>query len=159
MMIATAYQMKLDYLENVAIKFRGAHCLIWPFENYGSYAVLMYSGGRRNNAKEYAHRYVCQRTRGPAPARHEVAHSCGNSACLNPRHLRWDTRVGNEVDKKLHGTANRGSRHGQSKLTEQDVIYIRALKGDVSQKELARYFNVKQPMISRIQASKSWSHV
>lgn len=45
-------------------------------------------------------RWICEMYQGPPPSRaHEAGHTCPGSEredCVNPRHLRWMTRVENE---------------------------------------------------------------
>jgi DNA-binding transcriptional regulator YiaG len=89
----------------------------------------------------------------------DAAHSCGkgHEGCVNPAHLRWDTRSGNFSDKLAHGTDNRGEKSPVSKLTESDVIKIREMRGTVSQSQLAKMFNIDQSNVSKIQSGHSWS--
>jgi hypothetical protein len=61
--------------------------------------LRMICGVKSNNKSvvEYAHRLVCFAFNGPPhPASHKVvSHLCNNPTCLNPRHMQWDTIVGN----------------------------------------------------------------
>lgn len=47
---------------------------------------------------EYAHRLLCALYHGPPPQGTEVSHICGNTACLNPHHMRWATHKHNAAD-------------------------------------------------------------
>lgn len=48
---------------------------------------------------EYAHRLVCLLFHGPpTPQQPQVSHTCHNSMCLNPRHLKWTDAKGNKHD-------------------------------------------------------------
>lgn len=51
----------------------------------------------------------------------------------------------------------KGSNNGMAKLTEKDVIKIRASKK--STKELMKQYNVSQMTILNIRNGKSWRHV
>lgn len=59
-----------------------------------------------NGTYEYAHRVVCWAFNGPPPSyvlngvehHMEVCHTCHNSNCLNPRHLKWGTGAQNAFD-------------------------------------------------------------
>jgi hypothetical protein len=90
-------------------------CLIWPFALAGDgYPIIR--GPRPKKETIYVSRLICEKVYGPPPTdEHEVAHSCGKSSCLNKRHLRWATHSENELDKRMHGTDNRGDNHYQSK--------------------------------------------
>jgi hypothetical protein len=114
------------------------------------------------------HRRVCLETHGPAPAdKPQAAHSCGNRPCCNKRHVRWASQSDNEQDKLEHGTYFRGFRgtnkRGESnataKLTEDDIIEIRALAGSASRRQIADQFGVTPENISSIVLRKTWRHV
>lgn len=62
--------------------------------------------------------------------------------------------------KRLVTPDNHGESNGQSKVTTDDVIEIRALsKSGISQKELAEKFNLSRANISRIIRRERWNHV
>lgn len=143
------------FIDTVVIPFAGDDCLKWPFhtrpDGRGEYKV--------DGCKQLAHRVVCEIAHGQAPTpQHHAAHCCGNGhlGCVNPRHLRWATKSENEKDRALHGTSNRGERHGQSKLSEADIIEIRENAGVVTQESLAARFGVSRRNIGRIQHRQRW---
>lgn len=137
---------------------RGGDCLIWPFARHpnGHAHISLYHGTSR------ACRIMCEEAHGPPPSEiHQAAHSCGNDhlGCIHPEHLRWATPVENAADKIEHGTLVFGSNHYASKLTEDDVREIRALRGKVRGDELARKYDVFPSCISKIQNGQRWKHV
>jgi hypothetical protein len=79
-------------------------CIPWPFsrDDYG------YGKMNRDGKSIGVHRYVCEKANGPRPADYDACHSCGNGheGCVNPKHLRWGTRLDNVRDMIEHGTAN-----------------------------------------------------
>ena len=100
---------------------------------------------------------ICEIAHGPPPSsRHQAAHSCGRgyAACVNPNHLHWATPRENELEKVKHQTSNRGTRHGLSKLSEADVVVIRA--ESASHRELARRFGVSEASIRRVRSGETW---
>ncbi|MDX1117059.1 hypothetical protein GOL29_03285 [Sinorhizobium medicae] len=141
------------FYRNVVIKHESNDCLIWPYSKAGSgYGFVVLEGNRF-----YVHRLVCEMANGLAPTpKHQAAHACGNSSCVNPSHLSWKTRKENEADKLIHGTHHRGSNCPTAKLSEADVLEIRRLKGVKPGIELARDFNVSRSTISHIHTGKSW---
>jgi hypothetical protein len=147
------------YLRDKVLRFNGPDCLLWP------YARLPSGQGVVTISKKLtiAHRYVCEALHGPAPtSKHEVAHLCGNGhlGCVNPRHLRWATHTENMADQLMHGTRNRGSRNGQSKLVEGDIPVIRSLlRQGKTITEIGAQFDVSRGTIWQIAKGNSWAWV
>lgn len=137
------------------VSYEDDNCLIWPFGRAANgYGQLGFEG-----RASFAHRAMCCLSHGPPPTpKHHAAHSCGRGklGCVNPKHISWKTAVENEADKIAHGTIVRGNRHAASKLSEADVLAIRASVG-VWQKDLAQQFGVNQVTISKILARKVWA--
>jgi hypothetical protein len=131
-------------------------CRIWPYainsEGYGHFKV----GG----ADVGVHRLACERWNGPCPPRHQAAHSCNNRACWAGEHLRWATPAENLADRNGAGTAPRGSRNVNAKLSEADVRSIRAAhaRGDRTQ-DLSTRYGVHRQTIYRIVTYKGWAHL
>lgn len=125
------------------LSFDGDECLIWPFstDTYG-YGILKLSSQSTS-----ASRYTCILAHGEPPSeRHQAGHSCGKGhlGCVNQKHLRWVTPLENQADKILHGTAN-------NKITDEEVLEIRSLRGSASIRALGERFNVHHTTISQIQ--------
>lgn len=137
--------------------YDGDSCLIWPFKSVDGYGYGHFRPPIFGETK--AHRAMCAMRLGPPPSPdHEAAHSCGNGhlSCVNPKHIRWALRTENQADRIVHGTSNRGSRHGLSVLTEQQVRDIRRMQTEKSQSQLAKMFGISQPLVSAIVNRKRW---
>lgn len=76
-------------------------CIRWP---YPSVHAKGYGKVRRNGIQRLASVVVCEMAHGPRPAGLVCCHSCNNAACVNPRHLRWDTYKSNNDDRLGNGT-------------------------------------------------------
>ena len=81
-------------------------CIEWPFyvmpNGYGS---LHY--GDRNR---YAHHVsMIVAGMGDRPDGLEACHSCHNRACVNPRHLRWDTHAANLAESVEYRRVSKGT--------------------------------------------------
>jgi hypothetical protein len=144
------------FLAEVVLPYQGDDCLAWPFaktkEGYGLVHV-----GKDNRLVS---RIACEDEHGPSPTnKHEAAHSCGNGhlGCVTRKHLRWATRAENRQDMIDHGRSTRGTKCAQSKLTESQVIEIRALRGTSAQRDIASRFGVDPSTISRIRTGDTWS--
>jgi hypothetical protein len=95
-----------DFLHDVAVKYAGDDCLVWPFyrtpQGYGKIGF----GTRLFNV----HRIVCRLAHGePTASKPNALHSCGNGhlGCCNPRHLYWGTQKENMADAMRHGRMKR----------------------------------------------------
>lgn len=131
------------------IGYTGDDCLKWPFSTVDGYGNFGHLGQHC-----YAHRTMCELVNGPAPSpSHEAAHSCGNGneGCVNPRHLSWKTKTGNQLDRVAHGNFKK-----RTKLNETQAAEIRALKGKMPQREIARLYGISRPNVSLIHTGNSW---
>ena len=89
---------------------------------------------------------------------HLVLHSCDNPLCCNPDHLRLGTHQDNMDDKVSRGRQALGNHNGRAKLTEQDVLDIRAISG-MTQRAIAKRYGVGTTAISMIINRKRWTHI
>lgn len=94
----------------------------------------------------------------PPTPEHVAAHGDGNPAHDVLANLRWATKSENQLDRREHGTDNRGQKHPLAKLTEADVAEIHAAKS-VSISDLARRFGVRNSTVSRILCGVRWPHM
>lgn len=134
----------------------GAECLIWPFTRLADgYGTLGYKGDLRR-----AHVMMCEIANGPAPTpEHEAAHNCGNGhiGCCHPKHLEWKTRSANQRDRYKN---ERKSRKGtpRTRLTPEQVVEIRQLRGIETQQSLADRFGVSRTNIIMVQNGETWNN-
>lgn len=105
------------------------------------------------------HRLVLEAFIGPCPDGLEAAHLNGNRSDNVLPNLVWTTRKENHSHKVAHGTQPFGEDNAQSKLTAEQVLEIRRLRGQVKGRELAARFCVSESNVSVIQLGKSWTHL
>lgn len=145
------------WLEAVALAESDA-CVEWPFGT----TQKGYGYVRIGASRMHAHRYVCLIAHGvqPSSAHTDVAHSCGNRKCCNPKHLRHATSLENSADAVSHGTVPRGDNHPIAKLREADIPHIRrAMREGVSLSAVARQYGVSHKTISFIRDGVTWGWV
>ncbi|EKN4811470.1 TPA: HNH endonuclease [Yersinia enterocolitica] len=96
-----------------------------------------------------------------------VRHKCDNTRCINPDHLEIGTHADNTADKMKRGrhrfglnpAPSMGEKNGRSKLTDEDVRFIRKKDNNLSNQEIAKIFNISKSQIGKIKQLLSWKHV
>ena len=115
-----------------------------------------------NRQRLYAHRYAWAFVNGPIPKGLNILHKCDVPACINPDHLYAGTQRENLIDCIRRGRANRvrGSAHGQSKLTEDQVLELRKerTKG-LSYAKLGKHFGISETQARSIVLGTWWKHL
>lgn len=136
----------------------GSENVCWPWAGSirGRYGRISYKDASLNVT-----RVIYFLSHGEIPNDKVVRHTCDNPICCNPTHLLIGTHADNVADRQSRGRTNapKGSKNGQSKLTEHDVLKIRILCKTKSQRSVARIYKVNQSIISDIILKKSWKHV
>lgn len=115
-----------------------------------------YGRPARKHKRYYAHRRSYEIHKGPIPAGMLVLHKCDNPPCCNPDHLFLGTDADNAQDKARKGRALDGANNMHAKLTEQQVIEIRALRGKTTQREASERYGVSQTAICAIFNRRTW---
>lgn len=87
----------------------------------------------------------------------EVMHTCDVPGCINPEHLLLGTHADNMADAANKGRL-KGEKSGRAKLTEVQVLEIRA-NWKYTQKQLAVQYGISVPTIKDIIARKIWKHI
>ena len=97
---------------------------------------------------------------GPRPDGMECAHLDGDRLNNKVSNLRWVTHAENESHKSRHGTVPAGSRHGNSKLTEEQVLEIRRrCAAGERYEDVAVDYGVTSSNVWCIVVRKTWRHV
>jgi|688.fasta_scaffold417665_1 hypothetical protein len=141
-------------------------CWLW----IGAHSTATGYGNFRISPKanaEPAHRASWRLHCGSIPGGMQICHRCDVPACVNPDHLFVGTPTDNMRDAAQKGRMNwkpnevralkRGIEHPAAKLTEADVLAIRASARLGI--ELAEAYGVSNVTISRIQRRLLWRHV
>lgn len=94
-----------------------------------------------------------------------VMHACDNPPCVNPAHLSLGTDADNMRDKcrKGRNVVKRGSANPHARLTEEQVLEIRALhdssRRGFGNKSLAKRYGVNEKVIRQIVKRLKWTHI
>lgn len=120
---------------------------------YGSVSI--------NRKNKLAHRVSYQIANGPIHDGAYICHRCDNPACVNPDHLFAGSHADNMRDCANKGRnvtpAAQGESHNQSKLTEADVLAIRASAGRT--KDIAAAYNISRVNVWLIKTRRAWGHL
>jgi hypothetical protein len=112
---------------------------------------------RNPDKQRLVHQLVLEAFAGPRPENCQVRHLDGDPSNNKLDNLAWGTKAENEADKIKHGTLLFGTANPSSKLTEADVLDIRA--SNKRQVDLAGIYGVSQAVISAVRLRKIWKHV
>lgn len=111
--------------------------------------------------KMYAHRVVGKHFVDNPNSYVEINHKKG----IKTRNYAWELEWCSHVDNILHGKVNglipswKGENHRNAKLTLIEVGIIKdAIAAGFKQKDIGRYFNVRQSQVSRIHRNQRWTH-
>ena len=127
----------------------------------GKYLAAVLSHGGK--ATPYSiHRLVLLAFVGDPPEGKPVAcHNNGKHHDNRLENLRWDCQKGNLADRKAHGTERLGEQCHNSKLTDEDVRWIRKIwKGRLmTQKQMGIVLGRPEPTIQHVCVGRHWTHV
>lgn len=106
------------------------------------------------------HLVVLEAFKGLRPEGKVARHKDGNSKNNASDNLEWSTQKENIADKIIHGTDNKGEKHQNAVLTNQDVIVMRAMKEvGYSNVWIANCFLVTPVNVGYVVNRKSWTHI
>lgn len=125
----------------------------------GYFIVNLYHNGV--SKVRLVHQLVLEAFVGPRPEGTECRHLNGYRGDNRLTNLCWGTRLENQLDSVMHGTSHwfaRGAAHRLAKLSENDVLAIRALSRlGATLKGLKARFSVTSGTIRAILTGASWS--
>jgi hypothetical protein len=131
----------------------------------GYKAVSLQLNGRP--CHRYIHNLLLETFVGPRPKGYQCRHLDSNPLNNNLSNLAWGTVKENQKDRLSVGRDNRGSKHGRSKLKENQVEEIKqeAISANKSvrkidqggdYKRIAKKFHVSQSTVESIVSGRSW---
>ena len=118
-------------------------CWIWTAGKFSQ----GYGGFKINGKTEKAHRISWTLTYGEIPDGLDVLHDCDNRPCVRPNHLFLGTHQDNMTDMVNKGRSKKGESNGRAKLTQKEVLQLRAgkeISTQVSPRQLKRILTEEQ---------------
>lgn len=130
-------------------------CIVWPYasktgpkQEYGSIGKGLSKFGRR------AHRVVCGLAHGDPPSEaHQASHMCGNSLCVNPKHLKWCTFGENQSHKIFHRTVVTPVKLDWSKANQMRIDRT----AGATIKALSEKYDVSRTTVYKILQNKTYN--
>ncbi len=116
-----------------------------------------YGEFKLRGACTYAHRVAAAAAGINLKPDQVVMHTCDNPACCNPTHLVVGDHAMNVADRVAKGRSAKGSSNGRAKLSEEQVLAIRA--DDRSAAEIGLDHGVSAATISLIRRRRIWAHI
>jgi len=126
----------------------------WPWKGTKTHG---YGEMSCDYVKQKAHRISFFLHNGEIPNDNIVMHTCDNTACCNPFHLKLGTPWHNSQDMVNKGRSKKGGKHWAAMFTDEEIRAIR--KDTRSQREIARSYFTTQSRVSLIKSRKAWGHV
>ena len=128
-------------------------CWIWSgalgTNGYGTF----YKDGKNIGAHRASYEFFV----GKIPQNMQLMHSCDVRHCVNPSHLKPGTALENTIDKVFKKRHSFGKLVGTSKLTEDDVKFIR--NSPLTAGKLSKIINCGITQICRIRRNECWKHI
>ncbi len=124
-------------------------------QNGGYYVVHLHIDNVRK--VRTVHSLVMQAFRGKRPLGFEVCHNDGSRTNNRLSNLRYATRIENHRDRIKHGTLYNSAT--AAKLTPAQVLKIRKLKGVLTQRQIAKKYNMSLSAVFSILNMRSWKYL
>lgn len=133
-------------------------CWLW----IGSIAGKGYGAFWNGKYEVKAHRFSYELYVGPIPkgSGHHgtcVLHRCDVRCCVNPDHLFLGSNQDNAEDRDKKGRNTKGETHPMSKLTEEQVLEIRA--DGRTHEAIGADYGISDKTVSSIKRRTRWKHI
>lgn len=130
-----------------------------PFLRPDGYLYVGVRCGKKR-CNRSVHSLVLEAHVGRRPHGFHGCHNNGNRQDNRLVNLRWDTPTANSRERHDHGTMPIGSTHGLAKLTESDVLEMRAMMASgVSTPAAGRRFGISTTTAGDIKRRRTWRHI
>lgn len=143
------------FWSKVAIPETTPDCWEW----HGTLSEKGYGRFRIGNMSMRAHRFAYEFLKGDIPDGQMIRHLCHNRLCCNPAHLEPGTAKDNAQDAVEAGRFTRGAVNGNSKLTDEMVLYIRRNPDGLKGRAIADKLGISPATVSEVKNGKVWRHV
>lgn len=127
----------------------------------GYLTISAYKKGKKKTKR--VHHLVAEAFIGPRPDGYFACHVNGRNQDNRSLNIEYATPKKNVEDSRKHGTMTTGENHPNSKITEEDALFIienyKPYDKGLGSRALAKRFGIAQQNISSIAKGKYWRHV
>jgi hypothetical protein len=143
-------------LERIASQWRETPtgCHQWTGGSRGGYGILYVY---HTNSDWNVTHLVWIHAKRELPKGHLLRHTCDNPGCINLQHLLLGVDVDNKKDSIDRERHSFGETHGPAKLTEAQVISLRADARTTA--AIALTYGISDTEVSAIQLGQKWTHL
>lgn len=139
-------------------RWENAKCMAFITDAYGYHRVSLIHDAKAKLIP--VHTLVLTTFVGPRPDGMVCRHLDGNPTNNYVSNLAWGTPLENSADTFLHGTDSQGEKCHKAKLTNADVIEIRARAASGERYvDIAKDFPIVSTGISKIVHRETWKHI
>lgn len=116
-----------------------------------------YYGVKVSGLMKLLHRVIYSNLVGGIPEGYVIMHTCDNTLCINPDHLKAGTHQDNVRDMVNKGRNARGTKNPSAKLTDACIADIKS--STLGKWELSEKYGVNERTIRNVRAGRYWKHV
>lgn len=131
-------------------------CWFWKEDSVNNWYGTVWFAGRYRPTHQFS--YIVHH--GPIPRGMFVIHTCDNKGCVHPNHLKLGTRRQNTDEAMERDRYRKGEGVPTSKLTEKQVLEIRAgYASGSSIRDLMNQFGIADSTVYGVVTHRSWKHI
>ncbi len=135
---------------------KGGKVLKPIFHKTNKYMIVNLSTATERKT-ELVHRIVLMAFVGFPRDGFEACHNNGVRSDNRLENLRWDTKKNNHADKLIHGTAQRGHKNGNAKVSLEVAKLVKF--GTEPLKKIANQYQLKIKTLGNIRYGQTWKHL
>jgi len=145
-----------EKVERYSYRSLDSECVFWITGSPLDRPAVCYEGKMITVA-----RYILSRKLGrQIKPGYRALHTCDNGLCIREDHLYEGTQKQNMEDAVNRGRIVVGERHGNSKLTKEDVLDIRKrAENGGNYRLIGRRYGISSQTVSKIVRNIRWKHV